>query len=143
MKITCKLTGFEEGKAELRKAKGRLKKAATKALQEFGDAAVEKLKTDAKAGAFGPAKKRDDGNPPLIRKGVYINSYVARASGFEVDLCAEGMNTFLSNEDLADLLEYGFGDTPAHPHLRPLTVWIEQEAPARIGDRLFQIMFSR
>jgi hypothetical protein len=141
IRIRCKMKGFSEGRALLRSASKRLEKAATPILQKFGDDAVEKLKADAYAGAFKPDKKRGKG-PTLVDTTTYIESYHARAEKISVRIDAEGFNEFISNSALAELLEYGYGDVQARPHLRPLGLWIEKEMPERVGKRLAYELFG-
>ncbi len=142
--ISVTLTGFNEGIRVFRKAQRNYDKVLSKALLDFGEETVDKLKKDAYAGAFGPAKRTPNGSPPLIDTEVYIKSYKAKPSGnLKVDIEAEGDNTFLSNADLAELLEYGSSLVPAHPHLRILAVWIERNLSRRVGDRMFRGLFGR
>lgn len=137
MKLSVKLYGFAEGRGQLKRMQRGYRRVAAAALLDFGNEAVQKLKNDASAGAFGPPKRKDDGKPPLIDTFVYINSYKAVAVGeLELAIIAEGDNLNMSNAALAELLEYGSTKIAARPHLRVLGVWAEANMPTKVGEKI-------
>jgi hypothetical protein len=129
VKITVKAEGFKNGEALLRKGVSGYETIITEELQKFGDEVIEKLRGDAKAGVFGPPKEHDDGKPVLIDTGNYLESYKAEVAGMEMHLGPTGNNKHMTNEQLADVLEYGVGGIPARPHVRPTVLWAESRIP--------------
>lgn len=129
MKITVKTTGFAQGEALLRKGASDYETIIAKELQTFGDEVIEKLREDAKAGVFGPPKEHDNGKPVLIDTGNYLESYRAEVAGMQMRLGPTGDNKHMTNEQLADVLEYGVGGIPARPHVRPTVLWAEGRIP--------------
>jgi hypothetical protein len=144
MKVTIKLQGFNEGLAEIRRARDRFPVVLKEELQKFGNEAVEHLKKTTWADGWGlPPKRHPNGKPPLIDSEKYINGYLAVVEGSSLGIYSQGMNDHMSNNDLAELLEYGNGmNLPPKPHLRPLFAWMEGRADV-LGKRIFHGIFSK
>src|SRR4029077_17708832 len=88
-------------------------------------------------------KKRADGKPPLIDTENYITSYGSFIENYTtLGIVSVGMNTFMPNKDLAELLEYGWGAVPPRPHIRPLAIMMQHDAPV-LGDRIARGLFRR
>lgn len=146
IKFRVKLHGFVEGEAELRSMKRRFRPVVSKHLKKFGDEQVAWLKLKVLTGGLGlPPKRRHDGKPPLFDSGKYINGYVADVEGMKLQILATGRNDHMLNEDLAELLEFGFTTKEGiyHaplPHIRPMLVHMESQIPKlgkEIADELF------
>lgn len=140
--INVKLDGFKDGVAELQAMADNFEPAVHDELQKFGNEVVDYLQDTARSSGFNlPPKARPDGNPPLIHLGIYIDSYVAVVEDWNLGIISEGNNTRMSNADLAELLEFGWGDHPAMPHLRPTLFWMEKRANV-LGGRIFDAISS-
>ena len=113
------------------------------ALTDFGEAAVAKLQADAHAGRFGPDKKKPPGvGPPLIDSGNYISSIQAESLGSDLQIKPTGSNTYMSNEALGELLEYGSSKMPARPHFRKILRWMRSNMAREFGDPLYAQVFA-
>lgn len=140
--ITIRLIGFAEGQKMFHDSARRYNKVVTQSLQEYGDDAVKWLKRNILGDDLGLApKKRDNGEPPLVDSHKYAEGFKATVTGSEMGIRSEGDNDFMPNEDLTDLLEYGFGEVPARPHIRPLFNYMKSKAP-KVGERIFNRLFN-
>lgn len=139
VKVSVNARQLDDGTDYYRKLSRGIKRGIDKALQELGDHCVEKLKTEAEAGAYGPPKVRGSG-PPLIKTHNYISSFRATVKGGLLSIGPTGMNERMSNEALGELLEYGSGGIPARPHMRPMTLYIERIAAEFLGPRILRLV---
>jgi hypothetical protein len=141
--IKVSISGFSEGIEKIQEARLRLPKVVGEQLQVFGNEGIIWLKKRVYANTLGLApKRRDDGKPPLIDTGVYIESYeVIIESDFTMGIMASGMNTVMSNQALAELLEFGWGEVPARPHLRPLVAYMLSRTGV-LGARIVRELFK-
>ena len=140
--IKVNLRGFEEGVAMFHHAVVHFRDVVGQELKIWGDENVEWLKTKVTHDELGlEPKKRNDGKPPLVDTTNYIMSYGAFLSEWDtLGIVSVGMNTFMSNQDLAELLEYGWNHSPPRPHLRPLGVHMQHEAGV-LGSRITKSLF--
>lgn len=138
-KVTA--SGFKESELKMRLASKLYAPVVRWQLQRLGDAAVDWLKLMVRSDAFGLARKvRPNGKPPLIDTENYINSYVADVEDANLFIWSDGMNKNMPNEDLAELLEYGWHTAtsyvPARPHIRPMIRWMMGDPAADFAERL-------
>lgn len=138
--ITIRLKGFERGSKELKAASRNFKTVVATELRAFSQEAVDKLKSLVLNNELGlPAKRRPNGEPPLVDSRKYIYSYRVVMAGNKATIQPTGMNDNMSNAELADILEFGDGKIPARPHLRPLGLWVEQQLP-KLGERIAHVL---
>lgn len=143
MKITVKASGFKEGQELFKLAASRFPAARDKELRALGEKSITHLVRTIKQGELNLAPKaHSDGNPPLVKTGVYCESFEAEVKGGELTIASQGMNANMSNEDLGELLEYGTDTMPARPHVRPLNLWVEKQLPA-VGERIVNGLLGR
>jgi hypothetical protein len=127
----------------LKEAGSSVEDVVSKAMMKVSNEAVKRLQKSARAGAFGPPKKRGSG-PPLIDTGNYIDSWkVTQVSPFEADIGPTGQNTYLSNQALGTLLEYGTKTMPARPHMRSIARWMDKTGHKRLGKEVRDGLFGR
>lgn len=97
---------------------------------------LRKFREDIRQNRLGLAPKRRGPGPPLYRFGVYLASWRYTRSGSSVRIRPTGMNGKLSNEALGEMLEYGYGDVPARPHMRVLALRVQRNARREIRRRV-------
>ena len=134
--IKVTLGGFSEGAAELRRMRAKYPKAVEAATLAMAQEALDKLRDDAWAGAFGPPKRRPNGKPTLIDSEKYLNGYFVMRIGRGAAVDVQGQNDNMSNKALQGVLEYGRGDIAARPHLRIIQAWVNRVYVEKIGKRV-------
>jgi hypothetical protein len=140
MAIRVHMTGLSESELKLRLAAKAVDPVVRRELAVLGGEAVLWLQKKVKSGALGLAPKRHpDGKPPLVDTGTYINSYDSEVSDDNtLSIEAKGTNTNMANADLGELLEYGWGNVPARPHIRPLVRWVLQTQAEKFWQRVIK-----
>lgn len=141
--IKVKLSGFREGAADICRMKEQFAPTVKRELKTFGDESIQWLQKQIRISAFPlPPKKHDNHRPVLIDTENYIRSYQAFVEDkpLLLGLVSVGMNKNMLNEDLAELLEWGWKHRPPSPHLRPLAVYMESQAGV-LGDRISKALF--
>lgn len=134
--ITMKLTGFNEGIADLREHKRLFKQVASKELQRWAQEGVDRLKKNVLADKVMPHKMEPNGQPTLVDEGLYINSFVVvEPKPMQVQIVMEGDNTYLSNMSLGEMLEDGTKRMPPRPHIRPVVRWMMRRLDL-LGERI-------
>lgn len=143
MKVTVRLTNFKEGAALLKAGSRRFKSVVKDELRVFSEEAVQRLKEMVLNNELNlPPKRRPDGKPPLYDSGKYISSYKVEMTGNVSSIGPTGLNDNMSNEELANILEFGDGmGIPPRPHLRPLGLWIERKLPT-LAERIVRNVLS-
>jgi hypothetical protein len=124
-----------------RRAAGRFDRVANEQLTIMGNELALRLRTFILQNEVRPPKKHPDGKPTLVDMGVYVKSIQARTSGLTCSISAEGQNTYMSNNALADLLEYGWAGAPPRPHWRIAGIWAEKNLPV-LGERIGRALFA-
>jgi len=143
IKLRVSASGFKEGSDDFQERAARFEEVASRELHAFSLETIAELKRAVWANDYNlPAKRRDNGKPPLIDSGKYIDSYQAETNGLETNIGPTGMNDNMSNEELAEVLEFGNASVPARPHLRPLGRWIELKLPT-LGERIVNGLSGR
>jgi hypothetical protein len=141
--IKVTLNGFKQGQEFFKRITENFGPVVGAELKTWTQENVDWMKEKVLGDDMGLApKKRDDGKPPLIDTENYINSYMVFPQGFfSIGILSVGMNTFMSNEDLAEILEYGWKNGPARPHLRPMIVYMRNRANV-LGERIVTRLFG-
>lgn len=143
IKLVVKASGFKEGAEDFKKMASEFDAVASKELHQFSLDSIKEMQRALWAREYNLAEKaRSNGKPPLIDSEKYINSYQAETNGLETGIGPTGMNDNMSNEDLAELLEYGDSTHVARPHLRPLGMWVEKQLP-KLGERIINGLSRR
>jgi phage gpG-like protein len=122
-------------------SRAAIKERAVGVLRVAVEQAVDDFKAAAYASTFGPPKVRGSG-PPLIDSGKYIDSFTVSVVGTDVLVTVEGQNDRMSNYELGELLEYGYGNIPARPHQRWLTLRAIQSAKAALKKEGFRVVLG-
>ena len=141
VKVIVRVKGFSEGEMRFKKASGAFDSVVKEELMIFGNEAIRELKDWIYSRKLEVIpKRRRDGKPTLVDSDKYIESYQTIMNDRTASITATGMNDNMSNEDLAEKLEYGDAQQPARPHLRPLELWIENRLDI-LGDRIAKGLF--
>lgn len=102
-------------------AKRKYQETVREALLTFGEREVERLKKQIDDNHFRLWPKEE--GVPLIDTSVYRDSYTCTVLAGRLAIYSAGMQEDgkISNEELAEVLEYGYGRVPPMPHLRPFS----------------------
>lgn len=140
MKLRITGVGFNEGARKIRSAASSLEE---RVLQGVGDALIAELRRRVSAGEIIPPKLT--GGVALVKTGAYLASWRARMKGGSIEVGPTGGHpeAGMSNEALGELLEYGHGDVPARPHMRPLYVWLSNNAEALVMKEVRRVLGGR
>lgn len=143
MKVTVKLSGFAEGQQLFERASREAPEVVDRALDKLGKAYVAELRRMIMAREISPPKIRKDGKPTLYDSGRYIDGYVWDAKNRQLIVRPSGDNDNMSNEALSDILEYGTGAIPAHPHIRRVNAWTRDRGARLVGKEIADELLRR
>lgn len=138
IRVKVKATGFKEGIALFNRLSAAMEQSVVEGVCQ---AALTEFKDRAQSGAFLPPKVRGTG-PALIETGAYVASWkvVRKGKGATLGPTGSHPDAGMTNEALGELLEYGFREAPARPHMRIMVAWLQQRAAQLVEKEVRRVL---